>query len=172
MVDFFGKFGRAGLQVCGDGTMSSAEYQYYIMPLASQVLYETGKICFFPHLTSLEVRFHLHCVIIQSREQSDSCLQLANKREHKDTACYLIYIPESHNLGAHIHTHQTKKKKNSLLDIIPYASLPMTKRFSTHTPSFSLFKPLSALHPNLMSNAMMSLSICDLSSVTMWCFVH
>lgn len=98
-----------------------------------------AKSAFFPHLTSLEVRFHLHCVIIQSREQSDSCLQLANKREHKDTACYLIYIPESHNLGAHIHTLQTKKKTNSLLDVIPYASLPMTKRFSTHTHHHFLF---------------------------------
>lgn len=63
-------------------------------------------------------------------------------------------------------------KKHSLLDVTPYASLPMTKRFSTPTPSFSLYKPLSALHPDLMSNAMMSLSICDLSIVTMWCCVH
>lgn len=135
------------------------------LDISTTLCHWPAKYCFFSHPTSLEVRFHIHCVIIQSLEQSDSCLQLANEREHKDTACYLIYIPESHNLGAHT-------KKHSLLDVTPYASLPMTKRFSTPTPSFFLFKPLSALHPNLMSNAMTSLSICYLSRVTMWCCVH
>lgn len=140
MVDFFGKFGRAGLQVCGDGTMSSAGYQYYIMPLASQVLYGTGKICFFSHLTSLEVRFHLHCVIIQSLEQSDSCLQLANKREHKDTACYLIYIPESHNLGAHTHKKTNKKNNKKTVCLTSLPMLPcQCQRGSLHTHHHFLF---------------------------------